>query len=77
MRSTDFASTALTVNGKSVDVGSGNAAYAIIDSGTTLIGGPADVIKEFYSNIPGSMPFTDTSDPDGPGGLYAFRALHI
>ncbi|KAI0351375.1 acid protease [Trametes cingulata] len=45
----------LTVNGNSVTVGSGSAAYAAIDTGTTLVGGPQDVISALYAQIPGSQ----------------------
>ncbi|KAI9067956.1 acid protease [Trametes sanguinea] len=48
----------LTVNGNSVDVGSGSAAYAAIDTGTTLVGGPQDVISALYDAIPGSQALT-------------------
>ncbi|KAI0369096.1 acid protease [Pilatotrama ljubarskyi] len=45
----------LTVNGNDVTVGSGSAAYAAIDTGTTLVGGPQDVISALYAQIPGSQ----------------------
>ncbi|CDO69669.1 hypothetical protein BN946_scf184851.g57 [Trametes cinnabarina] len=48
----------LTVNGNSVQVGSGSAAYAAIDTGTTLVGGPQDVISALYDAIPGSQALT-------------------
>ncbi|KAI8996627.1 acid protease [Trametes punicea] len=48
----------LTVNGNSVQVGSGSAAYAAIDTGTTLVGGPQDVISALYAQIPGSQALT-------------------
>lgn len=35
---------------------SGSTAYAAIDTGTTLIGGPASVLAQFYSQIPNSAP---------------------
>ncbi|KAF8074696.1 aspartic peptidase A1 [Lyophyllum atratum] len=50
--------TSLTTQGNSVDVPSGREAYAAIDTGTTLIGGPQDVVTEFYSKIPGAAPGT-------------------
>ncbi|KAH9829970.1 aspartic peptidase domain-containing protein [Rhodofomes roseus] len=46
--------TQLTVNGASVSVGSGSSAYAAIDTGTTLIGGPAAVISAIYAKVPGA-----------------------
>ncbi|TCD65054.1 hypothetical protein EIP91_003292 [Steccherinum ochraceum] len=38
-------------------------AYAAIDTGTTLVGGPADTIADIFSTIPGSAP--GTGDYDG------------
>ncbi|THG96621.1 hypothetical protein EW026_g5243 [Hermanssonia centrifuga] len=35
---------------------SGSASYAAIDTGTTLLGGPSDVVAQIYSKIPGSAP---------------------
>lgn len=46
--------TTLSVQGNSVAVGSGSSAYAAIDTGTTLVGGPSDVISNMYAQIPGS-----------------------
>lgn len=45
---------AVTVQGNSVAVGSGSSAYAAIDTGTTLIGGPASEIAAIFAQIPGS-----------------------
>lgn len=50
--------TSLTVQGNSVSLPSGSASYAAIDTGTTLVGGPASVIQEIYAQIPGSAPGT-------------------
>ncbi|KAH9931920.1 acid protease [Fomitopsis serialis] len=47
--------SALTVNGAAVNVGTGSSAYAAIDTGTTLVGGPASVIASIYSKIPGAQ----------------------
>lgn len=44
----------VSVQGNSVAVGSGSSAYAAIDTGTTLVGGPSDVISNMYAQIPGS-----------------------
>ncbi|KDQ07158.1 hypothetical protein BOTBODRAFT_70522 [Botryobasidium botryosum FD-172 SS1] len=34
----------------------GTPSYAAIDTGTTLVGGPANVIAQIYSHIPGAQP---------------------
>ncbi|KAI0728027.1 aspartic peptidase domain-containing protein [Fomitopsis betulina] len=47
--------TQMSVNGASIDVGSGSEAYAAIDTGTTLVGGPAAAISAIYSKIPGAQ----------------------
>ncbi|KAI0630626.1 acid protease [Trametes polyzona] len=44
----------LTVNGNSVSLPSGSGAYAAIDTGTTLVGGPQDAISALYAQIPGA-----------------------
>ncbi|KAF9018599.1 acid protease [Hymenopellis radicata] len=46
--------TSLTVQGSTATIGSGSAAYAAIDTGTTLVGGPSDQIASVYSLIPGA-----------------------
>ncbi|KAI5124252.1 hypothetical protein M0805_005101 [Coniferiporia weirii] len=46
----------LTVQGNSVALTSGSSSYAAIDTGTTLVGGPANVIAEIFAQIPGSQP---------------------
>ncbi|TCD69057.1 hypothetical protein EIP91_008955 [Steccherinum ochraceum] len=45
----------INVQGKTVSVGSGSAAFAAIDTGTTGIAGPTEVLTEIYANIPGSQ----------------------
>lgn len=60
--------SALTVQGNSVTVGSGKSGYSAIDTGTTLIGGPQDVIAEIYANIPDSAPGTGNYE-----GYYTYR----
>jgi cathepsin D len=47
-----------TVQGKSVQLGTGSASLAAIDTGTTLIGGPSDSVKAIYDAIPGSQALT-------------------
>ncbi|KAJ7890571.1 aspartic peptidase A1 [Mycena olivaceomarginata] len=49
---------AMTVQGSSLTVPSGSAAYAAIDTGTTLVGGPPDQIANVYAQIPNSQPGT-------------------
>ncbi|KAH8093239.1 aspartic peptidase domain-containing protein [Cristinia sonorae] len=46
----------LSAEGKNVDVPSGTAAWAAIDTGTTGVAGPANVIAQLYAAIPGSRP---------------------
>jgi len=50
--------SALTVQGTSVSLPSGSDSYAAIDTGTTLVAGPSDVISQLYAAIPGSAPGT-------------------
>ncbi|TFK80120.1 acid protease [Polyporus arcularius HHB13444] len=50
--------TGLTVNGQSVSLDAGSASYAAIDTGTTLVGRPADSISALYAHIPGSEALT-------------------
>ncbi|EPQ51649.1 acid protease [Gloeophyllum trabeum ATCC 11539] len=48
--------TSLTVQGKSISLPtSGSNQYAAIDTGTTLIGGPSDLVQSLYSNIDGAQ----------------------
>ncbi|KAI0766648.1 acid protease [Trametes elegans] len=51
----------VTVNGNDVSVGSGSSAYAAIDTGTTLVGGPQAVIAALYAQIPGSAALTGSN----------------
>ncbi|THU93882.1 aspartic peptidase A1 [Dendrothele bispora CBS 962.96] len=46
--------SSLTSQGSSISFSSNQ--YAAIDTGTTLVGGPADVISEIYAQIEGSEP---------------------
>lgn len=49
----------MTLNNQQVQLpASAGRSYAAIDTGTTLIGGPTDVVKEIFSGIPGSAPAT-------------------
>ncbi|KAH9857278.1 acid protease [Lenzites betulinus] len=56
----------LTVNGNSVTLDSGSGAYAAIDTGTTLVGGPEDAISALYAQIPGSAALS------GSTGYYTY-----
>lgn len=47
----------LTVQGTELDLTSDQRSAAI-DTGTTLVGGPAEVIAALYANVPGSAPGT-------------------
>jgi len=51
--------TRLTVGSTSITLPSGSASYAAIDTGTTLIGGPAAQVAALYAQIPGSAASTE------------------
>jgi len=62
--------SAITVQGKSINITTGDAALAVIDIGTTLIGGPSSDVNAIWSSIPGSK---EESDSDGtPSGFFSF-----
>lgn len=48
----------ISVNGESVNAPTGEEAYAAIDTGTTLVGGPSSAIAEIFAQIPDSQPGT-------------------
>ncbi|KAG9309508.1 acid protease [Chiua virens] len=50
--------TSMTVQGKSISLTNGSASYAAIDTGTTLVAGPASAIAAIYAEIPDSSPGT-------------------
>lgn len=54
--------TSLVVQGTAVPVASANR-FAAIDTGTTLVGGPADAIADIFAQIPGSQ--KGSGDLDG------------
>ncbi|KAF8556433.1 acid protease [Imleria badia] len=61
----------MTVQGKSISLPSGSGSYAAIDTGTTLVAGPASGIAAIYAQIPGSSPGT------GPWeGFYSYPCTH-
>jgi len=49
--------TSLTVQGNSVALSSAST-FSAIDTGTTLVGGPPDIIQGIFAQIPGSAPGT-------------------
>ena len=55
------------MNGKSVEIATGNDAISVIDTGTTLIGGPSEGVQNLYDAIPGSRPFSEME------GFFTFR----
>jgi cathepsin D len=44
----------VTVQGKNVQIASGNSAMSAIDTGTTLIGGPTTDVQNIWAQVPGS-----------------------
>lgn len=56
-----------TVNGNTVSISSGDT-EAVIDTGTTLIGGPSTDVANLYSHISGSEALTGADD-----GYYSYR----
>lgn len=63
---------AIIVQGKSISLPSGIASYAAIDTGTTLVAGPAASIAAIYAQIPGSQPGTGSWE-----GFYSYRKYDI
>lgn len=61
--------TTLTTNSQSISLPSSSSpeSFAAIDTGTTLIGGPPDIIQQIYANVPNSQPLRGNSQ-----GYYAF-----
>ena len=64
----NLCSVAMTVQGKSISLPSGSASYAAIDTGTTLVAGPASGIAAIYAQIPDSSPGTGQWE-----GFYSYR----
>ncbi|KAH9931946.1 aspartic peptidase domain-containing protein [Fomitopsis serialis] len=62
----------LTVQGTSISLQSGSASYGAIDTGTTLVAGPSDVIEEIYAAIPGS-----TADSSGYYTYPCSTKVHV
>jgi cathepsin D len=51
--------SAITVQGQSVQIATGNSALAAIDTGTTLIGGPTVDVNAIWAAVPGSAPIVN------------------
>jgi cathepsin D len=60
----------VTVQGNKVQVSSGNSALSAIDTGTTLIGGPASDVRNIWEAVPDSVEIGDQMP-----GFWAFREL--
>ncbi|THH11877.1 hypothetical protein EW146_g7899 [Bondarzewia mesenterica] len=61
--------TNITVGSSSVTLPSGSSSYAAIDTGTTLVGGPAAQIAALFNLIPNSVAGTGNYE-----GYYIYRA---
>lgn len=59
----------MTVNGQSVTMPTGSDAFGAIDTGTTLVTGPPDMVAEIYAKIPGSQALTGA----GMEGFHQYR----
>lgn len=62
--------SAVTVQGKPVTVTTGVNALSVIDTGTTLIGGPSRDVATIWAAIPGSVALSGSN-----AGFYAYRKL--
>lgn len=58
----------MKVNGQSISLPSGSAAWAAIDTGTTGVGCPSDVLASIFAAVPNSAPGTGQFE-----GYYTFR----
>jgi hypothetical protein len=63
---------AITVQGRSVQITTGNAALAAFDTGTTLIGGPTADVNAFWAAVPGSARIVGQQQ-----GFFSFRELQF
>ncbi|CCL99649.1 uncharacterized protein FIBRA_01669 [Fibroporia radiculosa] len=59
--------SSITVQGQSIDIATGSAASAAIDTGTTLIGAPQDAVQSIFAAIPNSQALSGQYD-----GFYSF-----
>ena len=62
-----FATSAVTVNGQTVDVATGLDVLSAIDTGTTLIVGPANDVAAIWEAVPNSSP------SDVSSGFFRYR----
>jgi len=58
--------SAITVQGQSVQITTGNAALVVVDTGTSVIGGPTADVKAVWAAVPGSAAIVDHP------GLFSF-----
>ena len=58
----------IDVNGTALELSADPPSLAAIDTGTTLVGGPSDIVQDIYANIPGSASGTGQYE-----GYYTFR----
>lgn len=64
--------TAMTAQGQSVQVPTGNDALAAIDTGTTLIGAPSSVITNLIAAIPNSAALSGAME-----GFISYRTFTL
>ncbi|KZV73510.1 acid protease [Peniophora sp. CONT] len=60
--------TGLTVNGNSLDLGDANNNTAVIDTGSSFIGGPTAAVQAFWAQIDGSLDLSEF----GVNGFWGF-----
>lgn len=58
---------AITVQGQSVQITTGNAALVLFDTGTSLIGGPSADVNAIWAAVPGSAAVVNQK------GFFSFR----
>jgi len=58
---------AITVQGQSIKITTGSAALAVIDVGSTLIGGPTADVNAIWAAVPGSAAVVNYA------GFFSFR----
>lgn len=61
-------STGISVQGQNVQIATGSAAMSAIDTGTTLIGGPSNDVKNIWAAVPGSAALGGQM-----AGFFSFR----
>ena len=63
--------SSVTIGIETLNISSSSAA-AVIDTGTTLIGGPSSEVADIYAQISGSQALSGSYD-----GYYSYRTLHL